>query len=64
MAKERTTSNRWLVVKWDGQREVGVTREGEHCDPDHAPLMGLHDADLLAFTYGGTVVDESSYFGS
>ena len=54
----------YLVIKHEEERgDVGVNLDGTTCDNlDDADLMSEDDADKLAASVGGSVIDEQRAF--
>lgn len=53
----------FLVIRWNGTREVGVNRDGSECSPRDAELLTETEATATALKYGGRVISESRFFG-
>ena len=57
------TDARWLVIDWDGSKEVGVNENGTHCETEDAPLMSMAEADALAAKHDAQSIHEDALFG-
>jgi len=53
-----------LVIKWDGQKEVGVNSDGSTSSPENAELYrSAFEANKVVDKHYGSVIPEGRYFG-
>lgn len=56
-------AGRYLIILWDGQKEVSLNDHQEHVAPDHGSMMTREEADAIATTVpGARVVHEDEYW--
>lgn len=53
----------FLVIKWNGKKEVGLLDNGKQVDIELAELMSLPQATECAEKYGGKICHYDDIFG-